>query len=93
MPRRRLFFHAGAREQLDLDLHLRPEHRDRIEGLVLTNIGGAMDQHVKPADELLSAPKAQLEHSAFGRLRQRASGAGARDAKVGEKAIHEKRAR
>ena len=72
MPRRGLFFQARARDQLDLHVQIRRQRRDAIKGLLPAHLGGTLDQHVKLADELLTAAKAQLQHPGFGFVFQKA---------------------
>ena len=90
MPRRRLFFHADARDQLDLQIQIRPERRNRIKVLVLAGIGGTVDGHLELAEELLSAAKTQLERHALSCLSRVVCACGADSNRV---AIQEKPAR
>src|SRR5206468_292468 len=45
-----------------LDIHMRPERRNAIKVLMLMDIGGTMDDHVKLAAELFSAAKTEFKH-------------------------------
>jgi len=47
-----------------LDLHLRPERRNSINVLMLLDVGGSMDWHVKEAEELFSAARSEFKHLA-----------------------------
>src|SRR6266704_2523665 len=68
LRRLRKFAREGAPEELDLDttidktakktyldIHMRPERRNAIKVLMLMDVGGTMDDHVKLAAELFSA--------------------------------------
>src|SRR5207244_2513104 len=76
--RRRKFAREGAPEEFDLentiqstarkaylDIHMRPERRNAIKVLMLMDIGGTMDDHVKLAAELFSAAKTEFKHLEF----------------------------
>src|SRR6476659_640907 len=45
-----------------LDIHMRPERRNAIKVLMLMDIGGSMDDHVKLCEELFSAAKTEFKH-------------------------------
>lgn len=67
---------AGAAEELDidstidgtarnaglLDLHLRPERRNAVKVLMLLDVGGSMDDHVRQVEELFSAARSEFKH-------------------------------
>src|SRR5438046_242049 len=78
LRRLRKFAREGAPEEFDLentiqstarkaylDIHMRPERRNAIKVLMLMDIGGTMDDHVKLAAELFSAAKNELKHLDF----------------------------
>ena len=48
-----------------LDIHMRPERRNAIKVLMLMDIGGTMDEHIKLAEELFSAAKTEFKHLEF----------------------------
>lgn len=66
----------GAAEQLDLegtiratarnagflDLKLVPERRNTLRVLLLLDVGGSMDDHVRVCEELFSAARSELKH-------------------------------
>ncbi len=72
----RRFAREGAAESLDLpatidgtaraggmlDLHFQPERRNAIKILLLLDIGGSMDEHVRMCEELFSAARSQFRH-------------------------------
>lgn len=76
LRRLRRFAREGAAEELDLDgtirstarnaglldLRLRPERRNTIKLLLLLDVGGSMDSHVKICEELFSAARAEFRH-------------------------------
>jgi len=75
LRRLRRFARAGAAEELDLDetirgtahkgyldLHLRPERRNTVKVLLLLDVGGSMDWHIKEAEELFSAARSEFKH-------------------------------
>lgn len=67
---------AGAPDELDLDatiagtarnaglldLRLRPERRNAVKVLMLLDVGGSMDDHVRQVEELFSAARAEFKH-------------------------------
>ena len=55
----------GTARQGWLDIHMRPERRNSIKLLMLLDIGGSMDAHVKLAEELFSAARAEFKHLEF----------------------------
>ncbi len=75
LRRLRKFAREGAAEELDLegtikgtahkgylDIHLRPERRNAVKVLMFFDVGGSMDWHVKAAEELFSAVRAEMKH-------------------------------
>src|SRR5690606_17764631 len=73
LRRLRKFAREGAPDEFDLDstisntarkayldIHMRPERRNAIKVLMLMDIGGTMDDHVKLAEELGSAAKTEF---------------------------------
>jgi uncharacterized protein with von Willebrand factor type A (vWA) domain len=78
LRRLRKFARQGAPDEFDLDttitqtarkayldIHMRPERRNAIKVLMLMDIGGTMDEHVKLAEELFSAAKTEFKHLEF----------------------------
>ena len=76
LRRLRRFAREGAPEELDLegtidstarhagilDIRLQPERRNAIKLLLLLDVGGSMDPHVKVCEELFSAARAEFKH-------------------------------
>jgi len=76
LRRLRRFARQGAAEELDLDttitrtarnaglldIHMRPERHNAVKVLLLLDIGGSMDDHVKMCEELFSAAKTEFKH-------------------------------
>ena len=75
LRRLRRFARQGAEDELDLDgtidatarhgyldVQLRPERRNTIKVLLLLDIGGSMDGHIKVAEELFSAARSEFKH-------------------------------
>ena len=75
LRRLRKFAREGAADELDLDgtvkgtarkgfldIHMRPERRNAIKVLMFFDIGGSMDYHIKLAEELFSAARAEMKH-------------------------------
>ena len=76
LRRLRRFAREGAAEELDLDgtidatarnagfldLKLVPERRNAVKLLLLLDIGGSMDAHVRVCEELFSAARAEFKH-------------------------------
>ena len=72
----RRFAREGVPEELDLDgtisgtarnaglldIHLQPERRNRVKIVLLLDVGGSMDPHVRVCEELFSAAKAEFRH-------------------------------
>lgn len=75
LRRLRRFARTGAASELDLpgtieataskgllDVKLRPERHNAVKVLLLLDIGGSMDDHVRLCSELFSAAKAEFKH-------------------------------
>ncbi|MGI9423332.1 MAG: vWA domain-containing protein [Hyphomicrobiaceae bacterium] len=75
LRRLRKFAREGALEELDLDstikgtarkgyldIHMRPERRNAVKVLMFFDVGGSMDWHIKTAEELFSASRAEFKH-------------------------------
>ena len=75
LRRLRKFARTGAAEELDLDntiratankgfldLQLRPERRNAVKVLLLLDIGGSMDWHIRLCEELFSAARSEFKH-------------------------------
>lgn len=76
LRRLRRFARQGAAEELDLpdtidatarnagclDLRLVPERRNAVKVLLLLDIGGSMDDHVRICEELFSAARSEFRH-------------------------------
>jgi len=76
LRRLRRFAREGAAEELDLDgtidatarnaglldLKLVPERRNAVKLLLLLDVGGSMDPHIKICEELFSAARAEFKH-------------------------------
>ena len=72
----RKFAREGAAEELDipdtidstarnagwLDIKMVPERRNAVKVLMLMDVGGTMDDHIKQAEELFSAAKTEFKH-------------------------------
>ena len=72
----RRFARTGAADELDLDetirgtarnaglldLRLRPERHNAVKVLLLLDVGGSMDDHVRVAEELFSAARSEFKH-------------------------------
>jgi len=78
LRRLRKFAREGAPDEFDLpttidntarkaylDIAMRPERRNAIKVLMLMDIGGTMDEHIKLAEELFSAAKTEFKHLEF----------------------------
>lgn len=78
LRRLRRFAREGAAEELDLDgtidgtarqgwldIQMRPERRNTIKLLMLFDIGGSMDAHIRTVEELFSAARAEFKHLEF----------------------------
>src|SRR6202046_5605322 len=75
LRRLRKFARTGADDELDLDgtikgtahkgyldILMRPERHNTIKVLLLFDIGGSMDWHIKATEELFSAARAEFKH-------------------------------
>jgi len=76
LRRLRRFAREGAETELDLDdtihstaanaglldIKLRPERHNKIKVLMLMDVGGSMDDHIKRVEELFSATKTEFKH-------------------------------
>jgi len=75
LRRLRRFARAGAAEELDLDatigasarrgyldVRLRPERRNAVNLVLLLDVGGSMDDHVRVVEELFSAARSEFKH-------------------------------
>ena len=76
LRRLRRFAREGVAEELDLDgtiagtarnagwldLRLQPERRNRVKVLLFLDVGGSMDPHVEPCEELFSAARSEFRH-------------------------------
>jgi uncharacterized protein with von Willebrand factor type A (vWA) domain len=79
LRRLRKFARQGAQDELDLDgtidhtakdggllnIQMRPERRNTVKLLILFDIGGSMDAHVKACEELFSACKTEFKHMEY----------------------------
>ena len=79
LRRLRRFAREGAEEELDLDdtiahtarnagyldIKMRPERHNTIKVLMLLDVGGTMDDHIKRTEELFSATKSEFKHLEF----------------------------
>lgn len=76
LRRLRKFARTGTDEELDLDdtirstahnggmldIKMRPERKNTVKVLLLLDIGGSMDSHVKVCEELFSATRTEFKH-------------------------------
>jgi uncharacterized protein len=76
LRRLRRFAREGAAEELDLDatlegtarnaglldIRMRPERHNAVKVLLLLDIGGSMDDHVRVCEELFSAARGEFKH-------------------------------
>jgi uncharacterized protein len=76
LRRLRKFAREGAEEELDLDetidstaknggyidIKLRPERRNTVKVLLMLDVGGSMDDHIRTCAELFSAARAEFKH-------------------------------
>jgi len=76
LRRLRRFAREGADTELDLDdtihstaanaglldIKLRPERHNKVKVLMLLDVGGSMDDHIKRVEELFSATKSEFKH-------------------------------
>jgi uncharacterized protein with von Willebrand factor type A (vWA) domain len=79
LRRLRRFAREGAADELDLpdtirstaanagwlDLKMVPERHNKVKVLMLLDVGGSMDDHIKRVEELFSAAKAEFKHLEF----------------------------
>ncbi|WXL27843.1 VWA domain-containing protein [Ectopseudomonas mendocina] len=79
LRRLRKFARQGAQDEFDLDgtidhtakdggllnIKMRPERRNTVKLLILFDIGGSMDAHVKACEELFSACKTEFKHMEY----------------------------
>jgi len=79
LRRLRKFAREGAEEELDLDdtitstarnagyldIKMVPERHNTIKVLMLLDVGGTMDDHIKQTEELFSASKTEFKHLEF----------------------------
>ncbi|AZG15067.1 MULTISPECIES: vWA domain-containing protein [Cupriavidus] len=54
--------HATAANAGLLDIKLRPERHNKVKVLMLMDVGGSMDDHIKRVEELFSAAKTEFKH-------------------------------
>jgi uncharacterized protein with von Willebrand factor type A (vWA) domain len=48
-----------------LDIKMRPERHNKVKVLMLMDVGGSMDDHIKRVEELFSATKTEFKHLEF----------------------------
>ncbi|MEN9807786.1 MAG: hypothetical protein RL756_2306 [Pseudomonadota bacterium] len=79
LRRLRKFAREGAEEELDLDdtiastarnagyldIKMVPERHNTIKVLMLLDVGGTMDDHIRQTEELFSAARAEFKHLEF----------------------------
>ena len=78
LRRLRKFARDGAADELDLDatvsgtakkayldIVMRPERHNAVKLLLMLDVGGSMDPHVKVCEELFSAAKSEFKHLEF----------------------------
>src|SRR5271168_874954 len=78
LRRLRKFAREGAPDEFDLDgtidatsrkgyldIQMRPERRNKIKVLLMLDIGGSMDSHIKLCEELFSAAKTEFKNLEF----------------------------
>lgn len=54
--------HSTAANAGMLDIKLRPERHNKVKVLMLMDVGGSMDDHIKRIEELFSAAKTEFKH-------------------------------
>lgn len=54
--------HSTAANAGLLDIKMRPERHNQIKVLLLMDVGGSMDDHIKRVEELFSAAKTEFKH-------------------------------
>ncbi len=76
LRRLRKFAREGVPDELDLDgtidstarnggyidIQMRPERRNTVKVLLLLDVGGSMDDHIRTCEELFSATRAEFKH-------------------------------
>ena len=76
LRRLRKFAREGAPDELDLDgtidstarnggyidIQMRPERRNTVKVLLLLDVGGSMDDHIRTCEELFSATRTEFKH-------------------------------
>lgn len=79
LRRLRRFAREGAAEELDLDdtiestaknagwldIKMRPERHNSVKVLMLLDVGGSMDDHIRRTEELFSAARSEFKHLEF----------------------------
>ena len=79
LRRLRKFARQGAEDELDLDhtisstarnagyldIKMRPERHNTVKVIMLMDVGGTMDDHIKRTEELFSAAKTEFKHMEF----------------------------
>lgn len=54
--------HSTAANAGLLDIKLRPERHNKVKVLMLMDVGGSMDDHIRRVEELFSATKTEFKH-------------------------------
>ncbi|MBW5798900.1 VWA domain-containing protein [Halomonas elongata] len=54
--------HATARDGGLLNVQMRPERRNAVKVLLLLDVGGSMDDHIRTCETLFSAARAEFKH-------------------------------
>ncbi|MGO2131869.1 MAG: vWA domain-containing protein [Halomonas sp.] len=76
LRRLRRFARSGAADELDLDatirdtardagllnVRMRPERHNAVKVLLLLDVGGSMDDHIRACEELFSAARSEFKH-------------------------------
>lgn len=79
LRRLRRFAREGAADELDLDdtiestarnagfldIKMRPERHNSVKVLMLLDVGGSMDDHIRRTEELFSAARSEFKHLEF----------------------------
>ncbi len=78
LRRLRKFARTGAADELDmdatisgtakqgwLDIVMRPERHNAVKLLLMLDVGGSMDPHIRVCEELFSAAKSEFKHMEF----------------------------
>jgi uncharacterized protein with von Willebrand factor type A (vWA) domain len=55
----------GTAEKGYLDIHMRPERRNKISVLLFLDVGGSMDAHIRVCQELFSAARTEFKNMEF----------------------------